>query len=127
MMMESLLLPGCPGAAVTTSDGLREPRLLPAGEAAATPAAASSSANFFSANCGILVVVCEIVVTYPLNAVASFIVRVGQRRRRMRERHLRHWCDLEVLWGSRNFSIGLMRQALEMTEDSEERMDRRAR
>ena len=78
MMMESLLLPGCPGAAVTTSDGLREPRLLPAGEGAAAPAPASSSANFFSANCGIFVVVCEIVVTYPLNAVASFIVRVGQ-------------------------------------------------
>ena len=73
-MMESLLLPGCPGAVVTTSDGLREPRRLPAGDAAAATAALSS-ANFFSANCGILVVVCEIVVTYPLNAVASFIVR----------------------------------------------------
>ena len=86
MMMESLLLPGCPGA-VTTSDGLREPRLLPPGDTAP----ALSSASFFIANCGtfiavvFVVIVCdvvanvgnEIVVTYSLNGVASFIVRVG--------------------------------------------------
>ena len=83
MMMESLLLPGCPGA-VTTSDGLREPRLLPPGDTAA----ALSSASFFIANCGTfiaVVIVCdvvanvgnEIVVTYSLNGVASFIVTVG--------------------------------------------------
>ena len=83
MMMESLLLPGCPGA-VTTSDGLREPRLLPPGDTAA----ALSSASFFIANCGTfiaVVFVCdvvanvgnEIVVTYSLNGVASFIVTVG--------------------------------------------------
>ena len=84
-MMESLLLPGCPGA-VTTSDGLREPRLLPPGDTAA----ALSSASFFIANCGtfiavVVVIVCdvvanvgnEIVVTYSLNGVASFIVTVG--------------------------------------------------
>ena len=48
MMMESLLLPGCPGAAVTTSDGLREPRLLPAGDD--DEAAAATSSNFLIAN-----------------------------------------------------------------------------
>ena len=55
MMMLSLLLPGCPGAAVTTSDGLREPRLLPAGDD--DEAAAATSSNFFIASCGIFIVV----------------------------------------------------------------------
>ena len=74
-MMESLLLPGCPGAAVTTSDGLRDPRLLPPGEG---PASSASFCNFSRASCGIfigVVVVWEIVVTYALD-VASFIVKV---------------------------------------------------
>ena len=73
MMMESLLLPGCPGAAVTTSDGLRDPRLLPPGDG---PASSASFCNFSRASCGILgvvVVVWEIVVTYALD-VASLIV-----------------------------------------------------
>ena len=73
-MMESLLLPGCPGAAVTTSDGLRDPRLLPPGDG---PASSASFCNFSRASCGIFmgVVVWEIVVTYALD-VASLIVRV---------------------------------------------------
>ena len=45
MMMESLLLPGCPGAAVTTSDGLREPRLLPPGDAPNANFSSFSSAS----------------------------------------------------------------------------------
>ena len=54
MMMESLLLPGCAGDD-TSSDGLREPRLLPAGDEAPAP----SSSSFLIANCGIF---CSVVV-----------------------------------------------------------------
>ena len=55
MMMESLLLPGCPGAAVTTSDGLRDPRLLPAGDD--DEAAAATSSSFLIASWGIFIMV----------------------------------------------------------------------
>ena len=51
MMMESLLLPGAGDD--TSSDGRREPRLLPAGDVA------PSSRSFLIANCGIF---CSVVV-----------------------------------------------------------------